>query len=306
MRLIGSPTEFYIPPRTRVVFIGDFFASDLSGGAELTHEALIQACPRKVFRVHSHSLTGELVEEAPKDLYWVLGNYCNASREGLNALVESGARYSFIEYDWKFCRLRAPRTCAKDKQGGVCPCLSTNYGAVWRTVFDHAERVFWMSEAHRSEYLTLVGRALDPTRHLVQGSTWTPDDLDQLDDLRRLRRGRHSKTWAILGSDSWIKGTKETEKWCQEKGIPCEVLGGLPPRVFLERLSEYQGLVSHPADRDTCPRVVVEARAMGLDLLLNENVQHQGDTWWQEAVTPEDVTSYLRTLPERFWKEVPL
>lgn len=306
MRFEGFPTEFYIPPRTRVVFVGDYFTSDLTGGAELTHEALLQACPWKTFRLHSHSLTTELIEEASKDLYWVLGNYCMASREGLSALVESGARYSFVEYDWKFCRVRAPRTCAKDKQGGMCPCLSTNYGAVWTQVFDHADRVFWMSEAHRSEYLSLVGRPLDPTRHLVQGSTWIPEDLDHLELLRTTRVGRHSQTWAVQGSPSWIKGTKETEQWCQSQNMPYEVLGGLPPRVFLERLSEYCGLVCHPADRDTCPRVVVEARAMGLDLHLNENVQHQGDAWWQEARTSEDVVVYLRTLPERFWERIPL
>lgn len=302
MLLTGLPTEWYIPPKARVVVVADFFASDLLGGAELTTEALVEACPRKVFKVHSHSLTPEfLSENLRQDQLWVITNYANAGMEGLQTLVESGVRYQVVEYDWKFCRLRAPRTCAKDKQGHQCPCLTTKIGEVFSLVFDHAERVSWMSEAHMREHLTLSGREYNPSRHRVQGSTWSQGDLQFLRDLSRSRQVVRPNTWAVLESSSWIKGQKETEAWCRDNRVAYNLIGKLPYREFLTRLSEYQGLVFRPADRDTCPRIVVEARILGLDLALNENVQHQEDPWWKEAKTPEDLLSHLSRTAQDFW-----
>ncbi len=55
--LNGIPKEFFIPPATEVIFVADFFAEDLIGGAELTSEAIIEKCPMTFFKLHSNSLS---------------------------------------------------------------------------------------------------------------------------------------------------------------------------------------------------------------------------------------------------------
>ena len=49
--MINLPKEFYIPTKTEVIFVQDFFAKELVGGAELTSDAIIKACPRPLFEL---------------------------------------------------------------------------------------------------------------------------------------------------------------------------------------------------------------------------------------------------------------
>jgi hypothetical protein len=108
----------------------------------------------------------------------------------------------------------------------------------------------------------------------------------------------------VLGSGSWIKGIEETQKWCKLNRKPFETLPKLPYNQFLEVLNKYQGFVFMPLDKDTCPRVTIEAKLMGLNLHLNQNVLSKDDPWF--AGTPEDCDAYLRTRASFFWKELPV
>jgi hypothetical protein len=108
----------------------------------------------------------------------------------------------------------------------------------------------------------------------------------------------------VLGSGSWIKGIEETQKWCKLNRKPFETLPKLPYNQFLEVLNKYQGFVFMPLDKDTCPRVTIEAKLMGLNLHLNQNVLSKDDPWF--VGTPEDCDAYLRTRASFFWKELPV
>jgi hypothetical protein len=65
-----------IPDGTQVVFVSDLFVEDYVGGAELTSEALIESSPFQVFKLKSHQVTLELLEQG-HGLHWVFGNFAN-------------------------------------------------------------------------------------------------------------------------------------------------------------------------------------------------------------------------------------
>ena len=132
----------------------------------------------------------------------------------------------------------------------------------------------------------------------VLSSVWRDMDLDALLQLRK--ESRKSEKWAVLTGGSWIKNQEKTEAYCKANGLAYELIGNLTYLEFLNRLSGYKGLVFHPAGFDTCPRLVIEAKIMGLELDLNENVQHQDEKWFKDA-SPDDIVKYLRDRPERFW-----
>ena len=46
-------TAVTLPEDSQIIFVADFFANDLVGGAELTTEALIKSSPFNVFKLHS-------------------------------------------------------------------------------------------------------------------------------------------------------------------------------------------------------------------------------------------------------------
>ena len=46
----------------KVVFVADLFADDYTGGAELTTEALIEACPFEHIKIHAKDLDMEFLK----------------------------------------------------------------------------------------------------------------------------------------------------------------------------------------------------------------------------------------------------
>ena len=61
-----------------------------------------------------------------------------------------------------------------------------------------------------------------------------------------------------------------------------------------------KGLCFTPAGADTCPRLVIEAKLLGCELHLNDNVQHSNEDWFNTDDV-DKVDSYLRKVPQRFW-----
>jgi hypothetical protein len=58
--------------------------------------------------------------------------------------------------------------------------------------------------------------------------------------------------------------------------------------------------VFKPTGLDTCPRYVIEAKLLGCDLELNENVQHTNEEWFT-ADNIDETISYLKSRKSYFW-----
>ena len=64
-------------------------------------------------------------------------------------------------------------------------------------------------------------------------------------------------------------------------------------------MSRSEGFVYLPRGGDTCPRMVIEAKLLGCDVIINDNVQHASEKWWN--ANPDDVCDYLKGRPDVFW-----
>lgn len=295
--------EFFIPKKTDVVFVADLFEADYKGGAELTTEALVSSAPGlRVFKLHSTSLTADLVAKH-KDLTWVLCNWSMAPRDGLSALVTEGCKFVCVEYDYKYCSARSSHLHNLQLgYGKECECHKSKNFAV--ALYKRAAHVFFMSEAQKKEYESKFPAMTEWTHTSVLSSVWKEADLDHICSLRK-EASERKKEWAVLSGGSWIKNQEATEKWCKENAIPYETVGNRPYWDFLQKLSEYKGLIFHPAGFDTCPRLVVEAKLLGLELNLNDNVQHKEENWFKDASVSATV-EYLRSRPSVFWSTLHL
>ena len=72
---------------------------------------------------------------------------------------------------------------------------------------------------------------------------------------------------------------------------------------MLKLLSTYKGLIFLPIIQDTCPRIVIEAKLLGLELIINNNCQHITEDWWKDK-SIEEITTYLKSRPEYFWRKM--
>jgi len=293
-----TPTVYYIPKNIDYIVVSDLFSEDYIGGAELTLAAILSGSPAEIFKCHSSSVTPKLIEDN-KDKIWILGNFSRMSQEGLVSLVNNNVKYSVIECDYKYCKYRSSHL-HKLTEKCECNCHTQKNGLFIRAFYNRAQHVFFMSKEQMQIYIDKFPQYPANNFH-VQSSTFSFETLENLKTLREKRKSNNG-LWAILSGGSWIKAQEQTEKYCQAKKIKYGMVGGLKPKEFLEELSGYKGLVFMPAGFDTAPRIVIECKLLGLEVIMNENVQINNDDWFIGSV--ENCEKYLDTRIEYFWKTI--
>ncbi len=287
-----------IPQDAQVIFVADFFADQLLGGAELTLQALIDTAPCKVHKLRCSEITIEHLKQGVEK-YWIFGNYSSLNPQ-LIPIVAANLHYSVVECDYKFCKYRSPEKHLS-QEGNPCDCASTQIGVMISSFMAAADHVWWMSEKQRDAYHEKFPFFVDYS-NTVLSSVFDDKFFARIEDLRARHTTKNEK-WLVLNHTSWIKGTEAAQALAKEKGLDFEVVGNMPYDQMLETLAKFEGLVFTPLGGDTCPRLVIEAKLLGCKLLLNENVQHANEEWFNTDDL-ETIEGYLRGAPAVFWKGI--
>lgn len=291
-------SEISIPDDAKVVFVSDMFVEDYVGGAELTSQALIDESPFKVFKLRSRNVTMDLLSKG-SDRFWIFGNFCDLDPNLIPSIV-ANLKYTILEYDYKFCKARSPEK-HMHMAGTPCDCDKQVSGKMVSAFFFGAMGLWWMSEKQKGLYLKTFP-FLAEKDNIVLSSVFSKQTLGAMVNLREIAP-KERKKWIVLGSQSWIKGADDAEKWCKDNGKDCEVVWNLPYAQLLGKLSSSEGFVYLPKGGDTCPRMVIEAKLLGCQLHLNDNVQHKDEEWFNTDDL-EAIKDYLYTAPGIFWSAV--
>lgn len=292
-------TEKLVPASARIVFVSDAFVEDYVGGAELTSQALIDASPFEVFKIHAKDVTMKTLESGHQK-YWIFGNFSSLDWKLIPAII-TNMKYSVLEYDYKFCRYRSPEKHESiEKQ--KCNCHEDQQGKVISAFYHGAKSLWWMSEKQMGLYHSKFP-FLSQGRNTVLSSVFDENFFSHIRALREKYQDADRKGWIVLGSTSWIKGYDEAVKWCEENNKDHEVVWNVPYFDLLEKLAKSEGLVFLPNGADTCPRLVIEAKLLGCELELNENVQHKDEIWF-DTDDMFDTEAYLYAARENFWNGI--
>ena len=286
-----------------LIVVADFFMNQfMYGGAELTMQAILKTAPKNtnITRINSCNVNYDFIEKN-KNKNWLLGNIGQLNHDN-KIHIATSCNYSIIECDYAYCLYRSSHL-HKLKTGNECDCNTTDVGRFIYGFFRRAKSVHFMSQGQLNEYFRLFPnmQAWPNGKLVVQGSTFLPETLDKLTGLFHATK-QVTPVWAVLGGGSWIKNQVETETYCKKNKIAYELIGGLTPEEFLPVLSKFKGLVFHPMGFDTAPRLTIESKLLGLELDLNENVQHKNEKWF--TGNREECLEHLKELPEKFWKDV--
>lgn len=283
----------------QVVVVADYFASELTGGAELSTQALIESSP-----FVTKLLKSEVVDlktlETYQHAHWVFTNIAGMNWELIPTIV-ANMKYSVVEYDYKFCKWRSPEK--HEALGGEkCDCKNEMQGKIFSAFLYGAKTLWWMSEKQQNTYHEMFP-FLQERENIILSSIFDDNSFALINTLNEKYKDHVREGWIVLGSESWVKGEDAATKWCEDNNKKYEVVSGLTHPQLLEKLAQSEGHVYLPPGGDTCPRMVIEAKLLGCQLELNDNVEHCHEIWF-ETDDSFDTEAYLYAARERFWKGI--
>ena len=284
------------------IFVSDMFAQQFTGGAELSLQTLINSCPpgKSYEIINSQNLTTDIIDNNT-DSVWVFGNIAQLDNSLLQHAIDKGLTYHFIEYDYKYCEYRNP-TLYEFLEEEECDYLATEKAQLIQNFVNNSATTFFMSQGQLDIYKQHLS-GINPEKMVVLSSTFEDDFFDKIDNLKESATDALRDKWIVLGSRSWVKGSQQSEDWCKQQNIDYEVVSDVSHDEMLKKLSEAKGICFKPTGLDTCPRFVIEAKLLGCELELNDNVQHLNEEWFNTDdlnVTYE----YLKNRKEFFWSHV--
>lgn len=277
----------------KYAFISDMFIENYRGGAELTTAALMYAATpdSQIAKVHSGILTVEMLKQH-LDVHYIVCNFANLD-EKVKLYMCKNSDYSIVEYDYKFCEYRSMEKHFA-ATGSECDCVQQITGKINSAFYGYAKKVWFMSHAQRAIFLKQIP-VLKEEKTEVLSSIFAAGDIQFMNSIKNNEK---NDKYLILGSDSWIKGTEDCVEYAKENNINYEIVSNLPYHELLIKMSTSRGLIFRPLGSDTCPRIVIEAKLLGCDVLLNECVQHKDEEWFQSQ---EKAFDYLRNRADVFW-----
>ena len=278
-----------------LVFVADYFLQDGIGGAELTTDAIMVSGARKGFQIgaiHCLHLTTKIIDENKDNNHFVICNFKQLSDE-IKIHMCKNTSYSIIEYDYKLCDYRSFEL-HQMKEKSPCDCETRMSGKITSAFYGYAEKVWFMSEKQQNMILSKVP-VLKSEKCKVLNSVFNDGDLRF---IYSLKDNEKDNKFLILKSDSLVKGTDECIKYAEENNLEHELVSELSYHELLIKLSTSRGLIFRPVASDTCPRLVMEAKMLGCELILNDNVQHKDENWFS---TQESCYEHMDSRKDIFW-----
>ncbi len=272
------------------------FVEQYAGGAELTSESIIKAAPEGIIikKILTSTLTQRMIDHH-KEYLWVICNFAGLSDEFKIYFCKNKISYTIIEYDYKFCKYRSMEK-HEYAEGKACDCNELPFGKINKIFYGYAKQIWFMSAKQQNIFHDKV-QTIKEENTSVLSSIFADGDLRFIDNIRH--NEKNSK-YIILQSPSWIKGTGECVEYAKSHNLDFDLVHNLPYPELLIKLSQSRGLIFRPLGGDTCPRIVIEAKLLGCELVLNGNVQHKDEKWFNASY--EEMVAYLKGRASVFWK----
>jgi hypothetical protein len=276
----------------------------LTGGTHLTSMALFEDRIDSIESISSSKLTHNHIHEF-KDRLWIIGNIMDLYRLDGSTIAEllNTCNFVKVEFDYNYCQARGEVSHEHFlKCRCECPYGPTGKSIIANTynfINKNAKHIFFMSERQRSIF-SFHMPLLPFNRSSILTSTFTKDSLK----LFKINRGtKNNNKWAILAGDggwhSYAKGVDQAVNFCIANDLEYEVLPNRAYEQHIEHLSEFKGMVFLPVIHDTCPRCIIEAKLLELEVITNINSQHVTEDWWNQDI--DKIEEYISNRPKYFW-----
>ncbi|MBP93665.1 MAG: hypothetical protein CMC55_06060 [Flavobacteriaceae bacterium] len=250
----------------KLVFIADYFVEQILGGGELNNEQVIDILKSRgyeVKKINSH-LVDEAFIEDNKEHYYIVANFVNLSENCKNLLLDK--KYIIYEHDHKYLRVRNPGLF----QDFIAPKEQLiNIG-----FYRNAQSVLCQSQFH----LDIIRKNINLDNLVnLSGNLW---DTESLEFMRTVSQKEKRNLCSIMSSNIEHKNTTEAIMYCQAKNLEYALISDNNYYRFLEKLGANKKFVFFPKTPETLSRVVVEARMMNMQVIVNKMIGATREPWF--------------------------
>jgi hypothetical protein len=260
---------------SNIVFIDDF--PEGTGGGEQVNNVLASHVGEVEW------LKSTEIERLSKDAFYIIGNTSQVHPTVLNEIKK--LNYIILEHDYKICRSRHPWRYDDNivpEKDRVDYDLYENAKAIFVQTTDHLE-VFKKNDV-KGNFINL------------ESTLWSNEDLHLLEKYRT-KTPRHLK-YGVLDTDIWIKNTKGAKVFCEANQLDYELIESSHNREhFINSLSDYSTLVFFPIARESCCRLVVEARCLSMNVITSKNYGAVLEPWFTKS--GDSLIKFLRENTEK-------
>jgi len=263
---------------TKILYISDFFLSDLIGGGELSDDVLCKQLIEKGHQLQkkrSHQITHQSLSKY-KGWFFIISNFINLKKECKDILT-SNNNYIIYEHDHKYLISRNP--------GLYDNFLAPKEQIINYEFYKNANRVITQTSFHKK----IVEKNLKINNVVsISGNFWS---LQSLEFLRKMSKVDKNDKYAILNSRTPHKNTRDAIRYCRAKKIDYNLVSSSNYEDFLSKLGQNKKLIFLPKTPETLSRVVVESRMMNMGTILNKNVGASYEDWF--GMKGEELIDYM-------------
>lgn len=263
---------------TKIIFIADFFASEIAGGGELNNEEVINCLRNKGYAVETKNSRDCTVDylKNNQQCFFIVANFIELHSSCLRFLEK--LKYVIYEHDHKYIRSRNPASYNDYK--------APETELVNQSFYHKAKAVLCQSSFHKSILLKNL-----PNVNVISlsGNAWSDSSLDLMEQLVNSEK---LDKCAIMNTTNWHKNTSGAISYCKQKNYDYTLIDGCEYQQFLRELSKNKKLVFFPQTPETLSRIVVECRMMGMSVITNDKVGASQEEWFK--LKGKDLIDFMR------------
>ena len=252
----------------KIIFISDFYYPSFVGGAELNDYSLIcrfvNDAKKEIWKFKSADITPSFLKNHQEHNF-IISNFVGLSttcREYLSA----NCSYIIYEHDHKYLKKRNPIFY---KNFVAPPKDLANYD-----FYKNAKLVVCLTQLAVDVIKRNTG--LDNIEK-IGASVWRDQDLDYLNEIRKTEK---NDCYAIMDSDNPIKKREHCIQYCEKNNLKYELIKDPNNKQFLKKLNDYKGLIFMTGHLETCCRIIVEAKMLGLQVITQKNLIGAASEEW--------------------------
>ena len=238
----------------KILFIADYFKSELNGGGESNDNNLISHLSKNndVIKTKANSISLSKIDEAD---FIIVGNFVTMA-EGVKRYLASKKNYIIYEHDHKYVKTRDPSKFA-NFDIPIEQIINEEF-------YNSAKCVVVLSEICKK----VIESNLKHTKvHNIGCSLWSEETISFLKENANKEK---NKDVCILLSNNPTKNYIETVKYCRTNNLDFEPIESQNHIEFLKKMSHYKSFLFIPTVLETFSRVCAEAKMLNLNVMTNK------------------------------------
>ena len=277
----------------KVLFISDFFATEMRGGAEIYDDILITMLKEDGVKVVSWK-TNQITDKHIRlyrncGFHTIVSNFCLITKPTAEELIAHPGTYSILEHDHKYIKGRNPSVYENFE---VPPQHIIN-----RVLYANAKNVFAQSSIHAE----VIQKNLKINNVINLGmSLWTDEQLSVIEKNLNVEK---EDVVSIINSSNPTKNTLGTVEYCEDKKLQYKLIGSTDYEEYITQLAACSTYAYIPRVLETFNRVLLEARMLDCRLLTTNLNGCISEAWFKEH-KGQELIDYVRTERPRIYGDI--